>query len=114
MYSRQSQDHINGYQSWAPHNPADIRFSDNLKFFFKYQIGWSYMRYFMWNFAGRQNDIANMDGNKVYGNWESGIGYSDQGLPSHLKDNKAKNHYYFLPLKIGKKYDFVSVDDDMR
>ena len=101
MYSRQSQDHINGYQSWAPHNPADIRFSDNLKFFFKYQIGWSYMRYFMWNFAGRQNDIANMDGNKVYGNWESGIGYSDQGLPSHLKDNKAKNHYYFLPLILG-------------
>ena len=101
MYSRQSQDHVNGYQSWVPHNPANISFSDNLKFFFKYQIGWSYMRYFMWNFAGRQNDIANMDGNEVYGNWESGIGYSDQDLPSHLKDNKAKNHYYFLPLLLG-------------
>ena len=101
MYSSQSQDHVNGYQSWAPHNPSNIKFSDNLKFFFKYQIGWSYMRYFMWNFAGRQNDIANMDGNEVYGNWESGIGYSDEGLPSHLKDNKAKNHYYFLPLLLG-------------
>ena len=101
MYSRQSQDHVNGYQSWAPHDPANISFSDNLKFFFKYQIGWSYMRYFMWNFAGRQNDIANMDGNEIYGNWESGIGYSDEGLPSHLKDNKAKNHYYFLPLLLG-------------
>ena len=55
----------------------------------------------MWNFAGRQNDVKNMDGNSVYGNWESGIGYSDKELPKHLKDNKGKNHYYFLPLIIG-------------
>ena len=55
----------------------------------------------MWNFAGRQNDIMNMDGNEVYGNWEHGIGYSDEGMPSHLKDNKGKNHYYFLPLILG-------------
>ena len=55
----------------------------------------------MWNFAGRQNDVMNMDGNTVFGNWESGIGYSDKGMPSELKDNKAKNHYFFLPLIIG-------------
>ena len=38
-------------------------FAQNLKFFFTYQVGWSYIRYFMWNFAGRQNDIQNMDQN---------------------------------------------------
>ena len=102
MYSPSSSpDHVGGYQRWAPHNKKNIKFSDNLKFFFKYQIGWSYMRYFMWNFAGRQNDVMNMDGNSIYGNWESGIGYSDEGMPPHLKDNKAKNHYYFLPLILG-------------
>jgi FKBP-type peptidyl-prolyl cis-trans isomerase len=102
MYSpSKSPNHVGGYKLWAPHDPQNIKFSDNLKFFFKYQIGWSYMRYFMWNFAGRQNDVMNMDGNPVYGNWESGIGYSDEGMPPHLKDNKAKNHYYFFPLILG-------------
>ncbi|MBT6014193.1 MAG: DUF2723 domain-containing protein [Flavobacteriales bacterium] len=101
MFSGNRKDHIAGYKSWIPHNPNNITFADNLKFFFKYQVGWSYMRYFMWNFAGRQNDVKNMDGNSVYGNWESGIGYSDKELPKHLKDNKGKNHYYFLPLIIG-------------
>jgi FKBP-type peptidyl-prolyl cis-trans isomerase len=94
-----------GYNNWRKShgkNPkSKIKFSENLHFFFDYQIGWSYMRYFMWNFAGRQNDVRNMDGNSVYGNWESGVGYSDEGLPKHLKDNKGKNHYYFLPLIIG-------------
>ena len=56
----------------------------------------------MWNFAGRQNDIMNMDQNDIYGNWESGLNFSKyENAPSHLKDNKAKNHYYFLPLIIG-------------
>ena len=53
----------------------------------------------MWNFAGRQNDYMNMDGNPVYGNWESGIGFIDQArlgtpsddfLPNHLRNNKGK------------------------
>lgn len=56
----------------------------------------------MWNFAGRQNDIMNMDQNDIYGNWESGLNFSKYDkAPPHLKDNKAKNHYYFLPLIIG-------------
>ena len=95
-----------GYKRWRKANGKNpnsrIGFGENLKFFFDYQIDWSYMRYFMWNFAGRQNDIMNMDQNDVYGNWESGINttkYDD--APSHLKDNKGKNHYYFLPLIIG-------------
>ena len=71
MYERREQKYIDGSQDWVPnHDPQNIKFSDNLKFFFKYQIGWSYMRYFMWNFAGKQNDIANMDGNPSI--WELG------------------------------------------
>ena len=95
-----------GYKRWRKSNGKDpnsrINFAENLQFFFDYQIGWSYVRYFMWNFAGRQNDIMNMDQNPVYGNWESGINISKyKDAPSHLKDNKGKNHYYFLPLIIG-------------
>ncbi|MBT5354179.1 MAG: DUF2723 domain-containing protein, partial [Flavobacteriales bacterium] len=94
--------HVGGYQQWQNHDPANITFSDNVKFFFKYQIGHSYLRYFMWNFAGRQNDVMNMDGNPVYGNWESGLNTSQyKDAPSHLKNNKSKNHYYFLPLILG-------------
>ena len=100
-----SDQKVSGYKRWRRANGKNpnsrIKFGENLHFFFDYQIGWSYMRYFLWNFAGRQNDIMNMDQNDVYGNWESGIGYSEEGMPSHLKDNKGKNHYYFLPLIIG-------------
>ena len=95
-----------GYNRWRRANGTDpnsrIKFGENLHFFFDYQIGWSYLRYFMWNFAGRQNDIMNMDQNDIYGNWESGLNFSKyDNAPSHLKDNKAKNHYYLLPLIIG-------------
>ena len=107
-----SQRHASGYIEWMKKKgdpredfeawqDSKITFADNFKFFISYQLGWSYFRYFMWNFAGRQNDIRNMDGNEVHGNWESGIGYSDENMPKDLKDNKAKNHYYFLPLIIG-------------
>ena len=113
MWSNTQSRHANGYKSWAGLSKNDDKvpsFSQNLTFFFKYQIGWSYLRYFMWNFAGRQNDYMNMDGNPVYGNWESGIGFIDQArlgtpsddfLPNHLRNNKGKNHYYFLPLLLG-------------
>tara|TARA_B100001758_G_C18367148_1_gene589187 strand:- start:14 stop:1615 length:1602 start_codon:yes stop_codon:yes gene_type:complete len=67
----------------------------------------------MWNFAGRQNDFMNMDGNSIHGNWESGIKFIDNArlgksttvgedvIPDHLANNKGKNHYYFLPLILG-------------
>jgi tetratricopeptide (TPR) repeat protein len=65
------------------------------------------MRYFMWNFAGRQNDIEG-DGNKIHGNWISGINFIDEArlgkideFPSDLKKNPANNKYYLLPLIIG-------------
>jgi hypothetical protein len=84
------------------------KFKNNLKFFFDYQIGWMYMRYFMWNFVGRQNDLQNITGNVLQGNWLSGIGPIDQmrlgpqdNLPSSLAYNKGRNTYFFLPLILG-------------
>ena len=84
-------------------------FFQNLAFFFDYQLNWMYWRYFMWNFAGRQNDIHSpTPGDPFAGNWESGIKVIDQirlgdqsDAPSYLKDNPGKNHYYMLPLLLG-------------
>ena len=82
-------------------------FSENLRYFFRYQVGFMYLRYFMWNFAGRQNDIQG-NGNSIYGNWISGIDLIDEArlgnldnLPDDLKTNPGNNKYYFLPLLIG-------------
>ncbi len=113
MWSNTQARHANGYKMWAglKNKESKPTFAQNLKFFFNYQIGWSYIRYFMWNFAGRQNDYMNMDGNSLHGNWESGIGFIDNArlgspdksikMPDYLANNKAKNHYYFLPLILG-------------
>ncbi len=84
-------------------------FADNLNFFFDWQLGYMYMRYFMWNFAGRQNDFhGQIPGDPVNGNWECGIGFIDRARlgdqsegPDFLVNNKAKNHYYMLPLLLG-------------
>ena len=83
-------------------------FGDNLSYFFDFQMNWMYWRYFMWNFAGRQNDIHGPEPNLFAGNWESGIGFIDEirlgdqtDAPGYLTDNKAKNHYYMLPLLLG-------------
>ena len=84
-------------------------FFQNLTFFFDYQLNWMYWRYFMWNFAGRQNDIHSPSpGDPFIGNWESGIGIIDNMhlvdqsyAPDYLKNNKGKNHYYMLPLLLG-------------
>ena len=83
------------------------KFSDNLSFFFKYQIGWMYIRYFMWNFVGRQNDIQG-HGDHLHGNWVSGISFIDDwrlgdqsDLPVELQNNKGHNTYFFLPLLLG-------------
>lgn len=82
-------------------------FAENIRFFINYQVGFMYLRYFMWNFVGRQNDIQG-HGNVVDGNWISGIKFIDQArlgnqsdLPSKYADNPARNTYYFLPLLLG-------------
>ncbi len=120
MYSS-DQNHIKEYEYWADvkgkkvtvqggseaRNLTVPTFSENLKFFFRYQSGYMYWRYFMWNFAGRQNDIQG-NGNVFHGNWISGIPFiddyrlSDQdSLPDDLKNNPGRNRYYFLPLIFG-------------
>jgi len=82
-------------------------FGENLLYFFRYQIGFMYLRYFMWNFAGRQNDIAG-NGNPLNGNWISGIHFVDElrlgsldNMPKDIKTNPGNNKYYFLPLLLG-------------
>jgi len=82
-------------------------FGQNMRFFFRYQVGYMYLRYFMWNFAGRQNDIQG-HGELTKGNWISGIKFIDQArlgpqdnMPSSIVDNKGHNKYYLLPLLLG-------------
>ena len=113
IWSNTQTSHAGGYVNWAGLKNKNVNptFAENMTYFFKYQIGWSYIRYFMWNFAGRQNDFMNMDGNSLNGNWESGIGFIDNArlgtpsaevdVPDYLGKNKGKNHYYFLPLILG-------------
>jgi len=75
----------------------------------RYQVGWMYTRYFMWNFAGRQNgEQGYYDWNEASGNWSSGITSIDESFlynqelePKVLKENKARNKYYMLPLIFG-------------
>ena len=80
---------------------------ENLRFFISYQCNWMYWRYFMWNFAGRQNDIQG-NGELEHGNWLSGIEWFDDWrlgdqdlLPDELKNNKGHNVFYMLPLLLG-------------
>lgn len=80
---------------------------DNLRYFFNYQLNFMYWRYFLWNFAGRQNDIQG-HGEAEHGNWLSGFSWlddlrlGDQSLlPSELKENKGHNVFYCMPLILG-------------
>ncbi|HIZ32374.1 MAG TPA: DUF2723 domain-containing protein [Candidatus Bacteroides merdigallinarum] len=80
---------------------------ENIKFFFSYQLNWMYWRYFLWNFAGRQNDIQG-HGEIEHGNWITGISFIDNWLigdqtylPTELKENKGRNVFYCLPLLLG-------------
>ena len=80
---------------------------DNIRFFLSYQCNFMYWRYFMWNFAGRQNDMQG-NGEPEHGNWITGISFIDNWmlgdqskLPQELKDNKGHNVFYCLPLLLG-------------
>lgn len=111
---------MKGAPSWLPKNnevPYDrcgetmfVRLpsqAENLFFFFSYQCNFMYWRYFMWNFAGRQNDIQG-HGEFEHGNWITGIPFIDNArlgnqslLPDDLKQNKGRNVFYCLPLLLG-------------
>jgi hypothetical protein len=120
MYSSDPR-HVEVYKNWGnvKGKPVRVRqgdevktlmkptFGENLRFFFTYQVGHMYFRYFMWNFAGRQND-AQGHGNFLYGNWISGIHFLDEArigpqdqLPEFIKNEPSGNTYYFLPLLFG-------------
>ncbi len=119
MYSSDPS-HIAVYKAWANIKGKPIlldstkrsieycpTFIENVYYFVKYQIGYMYFRYFMWNFAGRQNNTEG-NGGIVYGYWISGLNVIDNlivgpqhKLPQYLKDNKGRNRYYFLPLLLG-------------
>ena len=120
MYSSQGS-HVQAYKEWANIKGKRVRyeycgqqktdycptFGENLRFFFRYQVNFMYWRYFMWNFAGRQNDLQSY-GDITKGNWISGIPFIDNAmlgdqslLPTELKENKGHNVYYFLPLLLG-------------
>lgn len=107
IYSDKS-DHPTFYRQYLGLGPDQKpTFVDNLKFFFGYQIGHMYGRYFMWNFVGRQNDIQGQ-GSTFEGNWISGIKPIDNAiyggqydLPAGELENPARNTYFFLPLLIG-------------
>ncbi|MBQ0124588.1 MAG: DUF2723 domain-containing protein [Bacteroidales bacterium] len=98
------------------------RFIDNLRFFFDYQVSYMYVRYFLWNFVGRQNDFhGQIPGDRLCGNWESGIPFIDNPRlgdqssgPDVFVNNKAKNHYFFLPLILGLLGLFFQLKHDSR
>ena len=80
---------------------------ENLRFFLSYQCNFMYWRYFMWNFAGRQNDIQG-NGELEHGNWITGFSFIDDArlgdqsmLPTELKENKGHNVFYCMPLILG-------------
>ena len=117
MWSNSSKDHVNFYQTYTEGRGTLIPgtdkklplMKDNLRYFFDYQLNWMYFRYFMWNFAGRQNDIQGSSPGDVFrGNWETGITFLDKARlgdqrvgPDYIIKNRAKNHFYMLPLLLG-------------
>ena len=117
MWNGSDSKYIQFYQSYMGNGGTKVAGADhkkptffqNLAFFFDYQMNWMYWRYFMWNFAGRQNDIHSPSpGEILTGNWECGIDFIDHwrlgdqsDAPAYLKENKGKNHYYMLPLLLG-------------
>jgi len=118
-----SQDHIREYEQYVGEKGKPVRVNDpqtgeattlrvptfgqNLGFMFRYQMGFMYFRYFMWNFSGRQNDVQSTGG-PVNGNWITGINLLDaprtgsvKGMPDDMKNDPSRNRYFLLPLLLG-------------
>ena len=97
------------YQRWMGEENGKPTMAFNLEFFFRYQVSWMYWRYFMWNFAGRENgEQGNEPWNPKSGHWISGFNFLDSArlfnmdkMPESMRDNQARNKYYFLPLIFG-------------
>lgn len=97
------------YRAWVDKSRGTPNFIDNVKYLFRYQLGWMYWRYFAWNFVGRQNGAQGYySWDKKSGHWESGVKFLDEWrlynmdeMPDTMKKHRANNHYYFLPLLFG-------------
>jgi hypothetical protein len=121
MWNDSEQRYIKDYKTWSKMKgiPTKVTdeygesktldkptFGENLRFFFRYQIGHMYFRYFMWNFSGRQDDIQGQ-ADKKNGNWITGIGFLDKARLGPVMDtpaslsNKGANKFYLLPLILG-------------
>ncbi|MDR2963269.1 MAG: DUF2723 domain-containing protein [Bacteroidales bacterium] len=123
MYSRDPL-HVREYKNWAgikegvntrtvyaqsaTGNKHEVpTFGQNLRFFFSYQVGHMYVRYFMWNFVGRQNDVQG-HGGIINGNWISGIPFIDNALvgdqtyiSEKAKEDPSRNTYFLMPFALG-------------
>jgi len=109
IYDNNEANHVNFYRQYLNLGPNDEPTGlDNMKYFIGYQMDWMWWRYFMWNFAGRQNDIEGQ-GDPQRANWCSGITFIDQlrglgdtdKMGSGMSDNDAHNKLYFLPFILG-------------
>jgi hypothetical protein len=97
------------YRRWIEKTSGEPTFGDNIEFFWKYQLGWMYWRYFMWNFSGRQNgEQGYYAWDPTSGHWISGIPFIDEArlgdqsqLPDFQKHDQARNKYYMIPFLLG-------------
>jgi hypothetical protein len=98
------------YRRWIEKTDRRIRhFETILNFLLSYQLGWMYWRYFMWNFAGRQNGEQGLySWDPSAGNWISGIEAltaavlaAPKEMPDFMKNNQARNKYYMIPFLLG-------------
>lgn len=104
----QKDNHQAYYRQWLEMNEGETpSFAQNLKFFTSWQLGFMYWRYFLWNFAGRQNDFEGQ-GEPENGNWLTGIKILDSvrlgnqhDLPQSQRNNEGHNIYFGLPLILG-------------
>jgi hypothetical protein len=116
MYAETEQ-HIAGYKSWSGYNADEDKGTElgrdglrlpttgeNLTYFMRYQVDWMYIRYLMWNFSGRQNDIQG-HGDNMRGNWISGFDFIDaprvgsaSDQPFYTTENPSNNTFFLLPL----------------
>jgi len=134
MWSDQS-DHRQVYEEWSRMKGIPLQvtersgerktlrkptFVENLRFFFRYQLDFMYLRYFMWNFSGRQNDTQSYGGS-VNGNWITGIEFLDaprvgtiKDMPEEMKNEPSRNVYYMLPFILGLVGLFYHLSKDNR
>ncbi|HLG04245.1 MAG TPA: DUF2723 domain-containing protein [Bacteroidia bacterium] len=122
MWEMNQKSHVRPYEQWGnvKKNHVNVRVKNyrsgemetfqkptmaaNLRYFWNYQVNFMYMRYFFWNFAGKQNDVQG-HGNITDGNWQSGIpavsDFKNNELPRRMRENPANNKFFYIPFLLG-------------